>query len=247
MAPRLAPFALIVLLAPRPLLPAPPDPQATLDAAREAESSEDDAKAAALYEQAVREVSQLGETHELYSSILFAAASFHELAERPLEAERLYRILVAALERTGSMEVVSAYELLADLLCARKATDEAKELYAKSVARQAKEAGSEESAEIANSYRDLGRCLAAGDRPKEAAAAFARQLQIRESLHGVGAPSTVPALMESAQSLAASGDAARARSLLERALEGIDEAQGSQAELLRPFRKSIEDELAKLP
>lgn len=242
-----ATLALAALLALPGAVAAPsPSPETTLDAAREAESSGDTAKAASLYGKAVKEATALGESHELYATTLFAAALFHELSGTPAEAEAIYRTLVGALERTGAAEVVSAYELLAELLCERGELAEVKELFTRSIAAQARAGGSPESPEIANSYRDLGRCLAKGGRAAEAAQAFDLQLRMREAIHGAGTPGTVPALMESAQHHAEAGDRARAVELLERALAAVKGAQGAQKELLAPFEKQIADELAKL-
>lgn len=236
---------LLLLLVARAAVAGSPD--ATLEAAQAADAEGKTERAAELYAQAVAEAVALGERHELFSTTLFAAATFQELNDRPQEAVKTYRLLVDALERTGAAEVVSAYEMLAELLCARDAHTEVVALFDRSIARQVKAAGSADHPEVANSYRDLGRCLAEGGHTTEAAAAFDKQLAMREKLHGKGSPGTIPALMESASFHADAGDTARARQLLLAAKEALGEATGSGAELLEPTRAEIEKQLAALP
>lgn len=162
----------------------------------------------------------------------------------PDVAVGLYTTLITSAETRKDPNAIGYRELLADLHCARGDTASAKAAYRGTIERQQTLVG-EIHPEIANSHRDLGRCLLQAGEVEGAFAEFDAMLEIRVSLHGETA-ALLPALTEVARARAAHGNASDALPLYDRALalfHGGDEGLAQkEVELLEFLRAELQDE-----
>ncbi len=174
---------------------------------------------------------------------LQSAAMFFEDRD-PEEAVAIYATLIASAETREDPNAIGYRELLADLHCALGDTASAKAAYRGTIERQQALVG-DIHPEIANSHRDLGRCLLQAGEVEGAFAEFDAMLEIRVSLHGETA-ALLPALTEVARARAAHGSAADALPLYDRALalfRGGDEGLAQrEVELLELLRAELQDE-----
>jgi tetratricopeptide (TPR) repeat protein len=147
--------------------------------------------------------------------VLQSVAMFFEERD-PEQAVALYTILITSAETRGDPSAIGYRELLADLHCALGDTASAKAAYRETIERQQALVG-DIHPEIANSHRDLGRCLIQAGEIERAFAEFDAMLKIRGALHGE-TTALLPALTEVARAMATHGSAADALPLYDRAL-----------------------------
>lgn len=157
---------------------------------------------------------------------------FLERHQRWNEAIQGYRDLIARQLKRQEAEVVSSYEMLADLLSEQGELDEAMALYRLSIETQRSRIGPDHP-EIANSFRDLARRLKSHGRWEEAERAYSEMMAVRGRCHGVGHPALLPALIEYADFLRQRGLPAESLRLKARVL-------AEEFDLVEPLRDLLE-------
>lgn len=182
---------------------------------------------------------------DLWPLTQYELASLHERRDRVDEAERVYRSLLSWQEAEGAPERVSTLEMLAELLGRLGKIAEARQLFERSIETQIALVGSYHP-EIANSYRDLARCLQGAGHLREAEDAYRQMIAIRDRYHGKTGAAVVPALLEVARFYVETERPVEAIALYRRALESGTSlpADTRRAQLLEPALQDVRRELA---
>ena len=178
---------------------------------------------------------------------LQSIAGFFEEVDAALAVD-LYRRLIEAAEARSDPNANGYREILADLQCELGEVDEAVAHYRASIASQHEILGPAHPT-IADSHRDLSRCLLRSGRVAEGFAELETMVQIRIEVHGETS-AIAPALVEVARARAAHGDIDGASADLDRAIRLIDEGLETEipirAEMLQALRAQLVEERAAL-